>query len=140
MNFVRLVAHGLSAISVFGDIIGVRLLVAMMGLIGLTIVGSSAAVVVRLTTDAPIPGWAASTFGIVAVILIQAVMLSIQFSFIVLGNRQGTSFLPCRDYAYFVDSFRTVVPGKFAGGRPTEVFNRLLRSKSREILPSLLED
>ena len=37
-------------------------------------------------------------------------MLSIQFSFIVLGGRQGTTFLPCRDYAYFVGSVRTVVP------------------------------
>ena len=44
------------------------------------------------------------------VILFQAVMLSIQFSFIVLGGRQGTSFLPCRDYAYFVASFRTLNP------------------------------
>jgi hypothetical protein len=37
-------------------------------------------------------------------------MLSIQFSFIVLGGRQGTSFLPCRDYAYYVASFRTLQP------------------------------
>ena len=56
----------------------------------------------------PIPGWATSTFGILTVILFQAVMLSIQFSFIVLGGRQGTTFLPCRDYAYFVASFRTI--------------------------------
>jgi glycosyltransferase involved in cell wall biosynthesis len=108
MDFVRLVAHGLSAISVFGDIIGVRLLVATLVLIALTIVGLVATVVLRLATDLPIPGWATSTFGILTVILFQAVMLSIQFSFIVLGGRQGTSFLPCRDYAYFVASFRSL--------------------------------
>jgi polyisoprenyl-phosphate glycosyltransferase len=110
MDFVRLVAHGLSAISVFGDIIGVRLLVATLILIALTIVGLVATVVLRLATDLPIPGWATSTFGLLTVILFQAVMLSIQFSFIVLGGRQGTSFLPCRDYAYFVASFRTLNP------------------------------
>ncbi len=108
MDFVRLVAHGLSAISVFGDIIGVRLLVATLVLIALTIVGLVVTLVLRLATDLPIPGWATSTFGILTVILFQAVMLSIQFSFIVLGGRQGTSFLPCRDYAYFVASFRTL--------------------------------
>jgi hypothetical protein len=110
MDFVRLVAHGLSAISVFGDIIGVRLLMATLVLIALTIVGLVVTVVLRLATDLPIPGWATSTFGILTVILFQAVMLSIQFSFIVLGGRQGTSFLPCRDYAYYVASFRTLQP------------------------------
>jgi hypothetical protein len=42
------------------------------------------------------------------VILLQAVMLSIIFSFIILGSRQGTSFLPCRDYIYFVGEFKPV--------------------------------
>ena len=111
MDFVRLVAHGLSAISVFGDIIGVRLLVATLVLIALTIVGLGTTVVLRLATDLPIPGWATSTFGLLTVILFQAVMLSIQFSFIVLGGRQGTAFLPCRDYAYFVAGLRTL-PGE----------------------------
>jgi len=111
MDFVRLVAHGLSAISVFGDIIGVRLLVATLILIALTIVGLAVTVFLRLATDWPIPGWATSTFGILTVILFQAVMLSIQFSFIVLGGRQGTSFLPCRDYAYFVAGFQPLDPG-----------------------------
>ena len=108
MNFVRLVAHGLSAISVFGDIIGARLLVATLGLIVLTIIGLIVILFLRLATDLPIPGWATSAFGILTIILFQAVMLSIQFSFIVLGGRQGTSFLPCRDYAYFVAGFRNV--------------------------------
>ena len=120
MNFVRLVAHGLSAISVFGDIIGVRLLVATIGLIVLTIIGLIATLAVRLATDLPVLGWATNTFGILIIILCQAVMLSIQFSFIVLGGRQGMSFLPCRDYAYFVASFRTLEQPKPAGRRVKE--------------------
>jgi polyisoprenyl-phosphate glycosyltransferase len=110
MNFVRLVAHGLSAISVFGDIIGVRLLVATLGLIVLTVIGLVLTLTIRLATNLAILGWATTTLGLLTVILFQAVMLSIQFSFIVLGGRQGTTFLPCRDYAYFVGSFRTVLP------------------------------
>ena len=123
MNFVRLVAHGLSAISVFGDIIGVRLLVATLGLIVLTVLGLVATLTIRLATDLPIPGWATSTLGILTVLLFQAVMLSIQFSFIILGGRQGTTFLPCRDYAYFVGSFRKIVPrspGDDTSGDPLE--------------------
>jgi glycosyltransferase involved in cell wall biosynthesis len=112
MNFVALVAHGLSAISVFGDVIGVRLLVATIGLIVLTLVGLIATVVIRLATNLAILGWATTAFGILTVILFQAVMLSIQFSFIVLGGRQGTSFLPCRDYGFYVGQFRTIRDSK----------------------------
>jgi hypothetical protein len=130
MNFVRLVAHGLSAISVFGDIIGVRLLVATLVLIALTVVGLFATVTVRLTTDLPIPGWATSTLGLLTVILFQAVMLSIQFSFIVLGGRQGTTFLPCRDYGYFVGSFRNLVPGGPAGDEPRRPSDHLVPAGS----------
>ena len=123
MNFVGLVAHGLGAISVFSEVIGVRLLVATLGLILVTAFGLALTVVVRLATDLPIPGWATSTLGILAVILFQAVMLSIQFSFIILGGRQGTTFLPCRDYAYFVGSVRKVYPAEPAStphSRPSE--------------------
>ncbi len=111
MNFVRLVAHGLSAISVFGDIIGVRLLVATLGLILLTLLGLVTTVTIRLATNLAVIGWATTAFGILTIILFQAVLLSIQFSFIVLNGRQGTSFLPCRDYGYYVGDFRTVMDG-----------------------------
>jgi polyisoprenyl-phosphate glycosyltransferase len=118
MNFVRLVTHGLSAISVFSDAIGVRLLVATLGLIILTVAGLIATVVIRLATRMSIPGWATSTFGILTMLLFQAVMLSVQFSFIILGGRQGMTFLPCRDYFYFVGSFRTVLPAGAACAAP----------------------
>jgi len=123
MNFVRLVAHGLSAISVFGEVIGVRLLVATLALILVTASGLVASLLVPLATDLPIPAWATSTLGLLTVILVQAVMLSIQFSFIILGGRQGTTFLPCRDYAYFVGSVRKVYPAEPAStphSRPGE--------------------
>jgi polyisoprenyl-phosphate glycosyltransferase len=140
MNFVKLVAHGLSAISVFGDIIGVRLLVATLVLIALTVFGLFATLFVRLATDLPIPGWATSTLGILTVILFQAVMLSIQFSFIVLGGRQGTSFLPCRDYAYFVGSIRNVAPGEPTSGRPSRSLDHMVRAEARGNAPSLVEE
>jgi hypothetical protein len=102
MNFVRLVIHGLSAISVYSDIIGVRLLMATMGLMGLAFAGLFAVLAVRLGTTLAIPGWATNSLGLIVVILMQAVMFSVLFSFLILGGRQGSSFLPCRDYAYYV--------------------------------------
>ncbi len=125
MNFVGLVAHGLGAVSVFGEIIGVRLLVATFGLIVLTSAGLLATLAIRLWTDLPIPGWATSTLGILTILLFQAVLLSIQFSFIILGGRQGTTFLPCRDYAYFVGSCRKVYPAE-----PAPALARTAEAKS----------
>jgi glycosyltransferase involved in cell wall biosynthesis len=106
MNFVDLVVHGLSAISVYGETIGVRLLVLACLLIVAAFLGVAATVTVRLATNWGIPGWATSTMGILLVILTLGIMLAFLFCFIILSGRQGSAFLPCRDYAYFVQEVR----------------------------------
>jgi hypothetical protein len=112
MNFANLVIHGLSAMSVFGDIIGVRLLIATCALMGLAFVGLGCVVLVRLLTELAIAGWATFTVGMLFIILLQGVMFSFVFSFVILANRQGSTFLPLRDYAYFVSKVRRLpVPG-----------------------------
>jgi polyisoprenyl-phosphate glycosyltransferase len=108
MNFTSLVIHGLSAISVYGDTIGVRLLVATSVFIGLALAGLVGVVAVRLLTDWAVPGWATYAAGTLLVVLFQAIMFSFIFSFIILGDRQGSTFLPLRDYRYFVGSVKTV--------------------------------
>jgi polyisoprenyl-phosphate glycosyltransferase len=56
MNFVTLAAHGISAISVFGDVVGVRLLIASMAGSLMAVLGIVAVVMARLFTDLAIPG------------------------------------------------------------------------------------
>jgi glycosyltransferase involved in cell wall biosynthesis len=102
MNFVGLVIHGLSAISIYGDVVGVRLLLASIAVIVATTVGLLTVVVVRLATEMAIPGWATNAAGLLLVLLFQAIMSSIMFIFIILNNRHGANFLPVRDYGYFV--------------------------------------
>jgi hypothetical protein len=108
MDFVRLVAHGLSAISVHGEIVGVRLLVATLGLMALALAGLVATVTIRLATDWAIPGWATSAIGSLVLVLLQAAMFCVVFSFLILGGRQGSSFLPARDYAHYVGAVRVL--------------------------------
>ncbi|RUL83078.1 glycosyltransferase [Tautonia sociabilis] len=112
MNFVRLVVHGLSAISVHSELIGVRLLVVSLGLIALDVLAVAIVVAVRLTTELAIPGWATTAVGISVILLAQAVMLALLFCFVTLSGRQGLTFLPIRDYAYFAGPLRTVFPGE----------------------------
>jgi hypothetical protein len=102
MSFVALVSHGLSALSVFGDVVGVRLLI--FSLTGALLAGLAifAVVTVRLFTDWAIPGWATYAAGLFAIILIQFITIATSFTFVVLSNRTNFSFLPLRDYAPFV--------------------------------------
>ena len=102
MNFVSLVAHGLSAISVYGDIVGVRLLVASCLLILFTIIALVVVTTIKLTTTLAIPGWTSYLVGIFFVMIMQGVMLSLFFIFVTLNARNNSSFLPNRDYHYFI--------------------------------------
>ena len=113
MNFVALVTHGPSAIAVYSDVLGTRLMVAS-GIFGLLIVLLLATVVVvRVATPLGIPGWATTATGLLLVMLAQGIMFSLFFAFIVLNARNSNSFLPCRDYHHFVLSCEP------APGQPT---------------------
>ena len=102
MNFVALVVHGLSAISVFGDIVGVRLLIASIAGSCLTILGLLIVVSLRLFTDRAIPGWATYASGTLAVIAIQFITMATSFTFFVLTNRATLGYVPVRDHAMFI--------------------------------------
>ena len=102
MNFVSLVTHGLSAISVFQDRVGVRLLLSVVVLMGATIAALAATIGIRLGTDWGIPGWATSTAALLIVILLQMCLLVGGFVVLTLGGRSSASFLPIRDCPYFV--------------------------------------
>ena len=103
MNFVALVSHGLSAISVFGDIVGVRLLIASLSGSFLVALGIVFVALIRLFTNQAIPGWATYATGTLAIILIQLITIATSFTFFMLSNRTNLGFLPLRDYSLFVE-------------------------------------
>lgn len=102
MSFVALVTHGLSAMSVWGEQIGVRLLVATSLLAGATMTALAAVVGVRFFTALAIPGWATTAAGLLLAVLLNAMLLSLGFIAVVLQSRNQATFLPLRDYAPFV--------------------------------------
>lgn len=108
MNFVLLVTHGLSAISVYGDVVGVRLLVATCLLIAFTIFGILAIVFIKIFTNLAIPGWASYMGSLLFIIFVQAIMVSMFFIFTVLNARNYYSFIPQRDYHSFILELREV--------------------------------
>jgi polyisoprenyl-phosphate glycosyltransferase len=110
MDFVALVTHGLSAISVFGDRVGVRLLIVTSLLAGLAVFGLVTIAVIRLATTRAIPGWATTASGLLLVILTQLFTLLLVFTLVILSGRESSSFLPTRDYVHFVAGLRRVFP------------------------------
>lgn len=110
MSYVSLVVHGMSAISVYSDVVGVRALVASLALALLSAAAITVVFVVRVFTTLAIPGWATLTTGILLVILLQVTIVSLLFSFTILANRQGFLFVPTRDYGHFVDRLAHVYP------------------------------
>lgn len=102
MNFISLAAHGMSAISVFGDVVGVRLLIGSMAGSLAAALSILAVTMVRLFTDRAIPGWASYVTGTLVIIIIQFITIALSFTFTMLSSRINLSFVPLRDYALFV--------------------------------------
>jgi hypothetical protein len=110
MNLVGLVVHGLSALSVFGDVIGVRLLVATVILLVLAVLGIVSVEAAHIEAHLAIPSWAAYTGGLFFLLLFQAAGLSFLLIFIILSARASLTFIPIRDYQYFIDDVTQITP------------------------------
>jgi glycosyltransferase involved in cell wall biosynthesis len=110
MNFASLVSHGLSAMSVFSDVIGVRLLIGSLSASVLCGFGIVAVVLIRLLTNLAIPGWATYATGALTIILIQLLTIAASFTFFMLSNRTNLGFVPFRDYSLFTEDVVRIFP------------------------------
>jgi hypothetical protein len=108
MNLISLVAHGMSAVSVFGEKVAVRLLCFIGLLITLTLAGLAATVLIKFFTDLAIPGWATNLTGILGIVLLNLLLLTMFSVILLLNSRDRLSFLPLRDWQYFVQNSRTI--------------------------------
>ena len=110
MNFVTLAAHGMSAISVYGDVVGVRVLIASMVGSLMAALGIAVIIVLRIFANRGVPGWASLSIGALAIIFIQFLSLALSFTFTFLSNRINLSFVPLRDYELFVAGVQNLWP------------------------------
>jgi hypothetical protein len=104
MNLVSLVGHGLSAIAVFADRVGVRVLIASIVALCLTVLVAGAALGKWIVTgDAP-PVWLPVVAGVAVLVIIQAAAAASLFVLHVLSTRAASTFIPARDYRFFIHS------------------------------------
>jgi len=112
LNFISLVGHGLSAISVFGDIVAVRLLTVTSGSAVALFMLMVAVLVLKWSTRLPIPGWTTSAVGILLILFSQVVLISLFLCFVIISARSNTAFIPLRDAPVFVQSVERVFPAR----------------------------
>jgi polyisoprenyl-phosphate glycosyltransferase len=110
LDLPSLVVHGLSAIVVFLDIVGVRLILAACAGTGLFFLLCIVVVVVKFATSMAIPGWATTTLGLLLIILMQMFVFVLGLTGLVLFNRNNLSFIPIRDYKYFAGNVIKIYP------------------------------
>ena len=102
MNYVALVTHGLSAMAAFGDRIGVRLLTLTVVITAVITAGLLASVARLWISGAAMPSWAPFAIALIVLLVFQAFAVSLTFVFVILGGRDSSTFLPLRDYQYYV--------------------------------------
>ena len=110
MNFISLLVHGLSAISVFGEVVGTRTLIVASGLSALLIGVIATVVAIRLFTDLAVPGWATYTIGLLLVLFVLILSTTSNFLLFVLGSRNMASFIPLRDCSLFIHDIKRAYP------------------------------
>lgn len=104
MNLVSLVGHGLSAIAVFADRVGVRVLIAsIVAFCAILLVVGAALGTWVLTGQAP-PLWFPIVVGVAVLVVLQAAVAASLFVLHVLSTRAGSTFIPARDYRFFIHS------------------------------------
>jgi len=111
MSFAGLVMHGLSALSVFSDRIGTRLLIATSFATVVALGGMIAVIMIRLGTNYAIPGWATTVLGILLLLTVQIATFMFTFCFLILFARGSNPFVPVRDYQHFVANIEEVWHG-----------------------------
>jgi polyisoprenyl-phosphate glycosyltransferase len=102
MSFVALILHGMSAMSVYTDMIFVRMLLGGAAIATLSLAGIVAVTVTRFATSLAIPGWATTAAGDLLIILVQAIVLMVATSLMMLSGRSHRPIVPIVDCAQFI--------------------------------------
>jgi polyisoprenyl-phosphate glycosyltransferase len=102
MNMAGLITHGLSAMSVYTDVIFVRMLAATAVLGGVSVFGILVTIAIRLFTTLATPGWATAVVGNLLVVLLQTVVIVVASTLMLLAGRSSRQIVPAVDAATYV--------------------------------------
>lgn len=104
MNFISLIIHGLSAISVYTDTLAVRSLLVTFAAICVALCGIITVACIRFFTPLAIPGWASFVTLSFLIIIFQAFLISLLLIFSVLSYRTQSRFIPALSYKSYIQN------------------------------------
>ena len=107
MNFVSLVLHGLSTISVLVDTTAVRILIFSIFMSGLAVAFIIVILFLKLIGNAT-PGWASTLGSTLIILMLQSFLISLFLVFMVLQYRSQQHFIPAIHYRDFVEKVDTI--------------------------------
>lgn len=102
MNFYNLVVHGLGAITVHSDIVGVRALSAVAALVLLCALALAGLGYVWLFTAIQVPTWTSNLLIALSLGALQFLVGALVFSFLTLSGRSPLALNPAQNYQGFV--------------------------------------
>ena len=102
MNFVSLFTHGLSAISVFSEEMGARMLIGAALAVSVIALLGIAGVAAHSLTGFAVPAWTPYVMLLVVVLLLQLASIAGGFLMHILFVRNAFTFIPVRDYRLFI--------------------------------------
>lgn len=102
MSLTPLVLHGLSAISVYVEIVYVRLIFFTLALLGLDLAGFLILLYIRYLTPLAIPGWATTVAIGLTLLASQAFLFLALLTFLLLSYRSSRMFIPAIDYQAYI--------------------------------------
>lgn len=103
MNFNSLVLHGLSSISVYFDLLSVRILKLSLLGIGFCLVAVFCILYQKLFTDTAIPGWASSLILIISSIILQLFSVTLIVLLLQLSSRKNIQVPNTNVYKDFIE-------------------------------------
>ena len=118
MNFVSLVVHGLQAISVFVEVVAVRLLFLVCLVSGVCAALLGLALATPFLGAIGAPAWTAYALGGVTFASVCVTLGSFGVTLGLLAQRNSLDFIPARDYAFFVEGVCRLPAGSDAEREP----------------------
>lgn len=110
MNLTGLTVHGITALAVFAETIGVRVVFAALAFLLLTLLALATIAVIRFGTDLAIPGWATTTSLLMLNLCFDVVIFAGLACLLVLSARTAAGFIPARDHGLFITGVNRVYP------------------------------
>jgi polyisoprenyl-phosphate glycosyltransferase len=107
MNFVSLVLHGLSTISVLIDVAAVRILIFSIGMSVVALLIIFVVLFLKWINNAS-PGWASTLSSALLIVVLQSFLISLFLVFMVLQYRTQQQFMPILQYKDFVEKVEPV--------------------------------